>query len=170
MSYDWRGRLQPHTNLDAVYGDKNIYTTPRDLLLWDRALRSDNLFAEATLTEAYTPYSNEKPGIRNYGLGWRMNCYPNGNKMIFHNGWWHGNNAAFIRLLKDSATIIVTGNKQNRNIYHARDLTRIFGEYIGEEEEEESANTKLTTDSTQKKSLPPAAEKKHSRKQKRKGR
>jgi CubicO group peptidase (beta-lactamase class C family) len=156
MSYDWRGRLQPHTNLDAVYGDKNIYTTPRDLLLWDKALRGGKLFSQATLDAAYTPYSNERPGIRNYGLGWRMNCYPNGNKMIFHNGWWHGNNAAFVRLLQDSATIIVLGNKQCRNIYYARDLTGIFGEYIGGEEEEEANGNKPTVDTATKAKTAPA--------------
>ena len=72
-SFDWRGREIPDNFLDDVYGDKNIYSTPRDLLIWDRAL-SDTVFLTAKSLElAYTPYSNEKPGIKNYGLGWRMN-------------------------------------------------------------------------------------------------
>jgi len=138
-SYDWRGRIMPFNFLDAVYGDKNIYTTPRDLLNWDRALSSGKLFTEKTLEAAFTPYSNEKPGVRNYGLGWRMNVYPDGKKMIYHNGWWHGNNAAFIRLIKDSATIIVVGNKFNRGIYHAKDIAGLFSEYGTSEEEDEGA-------------------------------
>ena len=137
MSYDYKGKLIPFNFLDYVYGDKNIYSTPRDLLIWDRALTEGNLFNKKTLEEAYTPYSNEKPGIRNYGLGWRMNNYPSGKKMIYHNGWWHGNNAAFIRLIQDSATIIVLGNKYNRGVYHAKDLSSLFGNYFGAGEEDE---------------------------------
>ncbi len=145
-SYDWRGRIMPFNFLDAVYGDKNIYTTPNDLLIWDRALSSGKIFSEKTLQEAFAPYSNEKPGIRNYGLGWRMNLYPNGKKMIYHNGWWHGNNASFIRLIEDSATIIVVANKFNRGVYHAKDMAGLFGDYGGpmEEEEESLANAKPT--------------------------
>lgn len=143
LSYDYRGRAIPMNFLDKVYGDKNVYSTPRDLLTWDQALTSGNIFSQKTLTEAYTPYSNEKPGIRNYGLGWRMNNFPNGTKMIYHNGWWHGNNAAFIRLLADSATIIVLGNKENHGIYHAKDLIGTFGNYLGDGGEDEQEAAKI---------------------------
>ena len=67
---------------------------------------------------AYGPCSFEKPGIKNYGLGWRMLCYPNGDKIIYHNGWWHGNNTSFYRFIKDNMTIVVLGNKYNTGIYH----------------------------------------------------
>jgi CubicO group peptidase (beta-lactamase class C family) len=144
LSYDWRGRLISLNYLDAVYGDKNIYTTPQDLLIWDRALSGNKIFTAETLAQAYTPYSNEKPGIKNYGLGWRMNIYPDGKKMIFHNGWWHGSNATFIRLLKENATIIVIGNKFTRNIYHAKILCNLFGDYYTPEEDEENDNAKPT--------------------------
>ncbi|HQW93704.1 MAG TPA: serine hydrolase domain-containing protein, partial [Ferruginibacter sp.] len=78
-SYNWRGGLEPFNYLDQVYGDKNIYSTPRDLLIWDQALSGNGLFTNETLEQGYTPYSNERPGIRNYGLGWRMNIIPDGN-------------------------------------------------------------------------------------------
>ena len=129
-SFDWRGREIPDNFLDDVYGDKNIYSTPRDLLIWDRAL-SDTVFLTAKSLElAYTPYSNEKPGIKNYGLGWRMNNYEDGKKIIFHNGWWHGNNAAFIRVLKDDATIILISNRYARAVYKAKNLVNIFDRYF----------------------------------------
>ncbi len=153
-SYDWRGKPEKFDFLDLVYGDKNIYTTPRDLLTWDRALSGNMLFTNETLEQAYTPYSNEKRGIRNYGLGWRMYIYPTGKKIIYHNGWWHGNNASFIRLLDDSATIIVISNKFTRYVYHARDLVSCMGDYYdpGDEEETESLKTNGSTqNSTSKK-------------------
>ena len=141
-SYNWRGTLETFNFLDQVYGDKNIYTTPRDLLTWDRALTSDLIFTPETLDQAYAPYSNEKPGQHNYGLGWRMNIFPDGNKVIYHNGWWHGSNACFTRLLKEKATIIVIGNKFTRSVYHAKVLTSVFGDYYLPEEEEENNASK----------------------------
>lgn len=146
-SYDWRGQMIPLNFLDLVYGDKNVYATAEDLLLWDRALRTNLIFKPETLAEAYKPYSNEKPGVRNYGLGWRMNIYPNGKKMIYHNGWWHGYNASFIRLIDEDATIIVLGNKYTKVVYKAKSLAPVFGaHYIAGEEEEGEATAK--SDST----------------------
>lgn len=143
LSYDWKGRLMPFGFLDAVYGDKNIYTTVRDLLTWDRFLSSGKVFTPQTLDEAYAPYSNEKPGTKNYGLGWRLNIFPDGKKIIYHNGWWHGSNCSFIRLLKDSVTIIVIGNKFTRAVYHSKILVNLFGDYYTPEEEEESDAMKI---------------------------
>ncbi len=146
-SFDWRGREIPDNFLDDVYGDKNIYSTPRDLLIWDRAL-SDTVFLTAKSLElAYTPYSNEKPGIKNYGLGWRMNNYEDGKKIIFHNGWWHGNNAAFIRVLKDDATIILISNRYARAVYKAKNLVNIFDRYFDTDTEDvENAVPATTTE------------------------
>ena len=126
-SYDWRGQIIPLNYLDKVYGDKNIYSTVEDLLKWDRILSTNLLFTKETLKQAYTPYSNERDGIKNYGLGWRMNIYSDSNKIIFHNGWWHGNNAVFIRMIKEDATIILLGNRYNRGIYKAKNMITIFG-------------------------------------------
>lgn len=134
-SYDYRGRQEAFTFLDCGIGDKNIYSTPEDLLKWDQALYTNQLFSQKTLEEAFTPYSNEKPGIRNYGYGWRMNVYPDGKKIIYHNGWWHGNNAVFIRMIQDSATIIVLGNKYNRNIYEAKEMEKFFDSTYSPESE-----------------------------------
>lgn len=130
-SYNWRRQKEPFTFLDAVYGDKNIYSTPRDMLKWDIGLSSGLLFKPATLEAAYTGYSNEKPGVKNYGLGWRLYLYPDQKKIIYHNGWWHGNNTVFTRLVQDSATVIILGNKYNRRIYDAKKLFTAFGNYEG---------------------------------------
>ena len=146
-SFDWRGREIPDNFLEDVYGDKNIYSTPRDLLIWDRALSDTVFLTEKSLELAYTPYSNEKPGIKNYGLGWRMNNYEDGKKIIFHNGWWHGNNAAFIRVLKDDATIILISNRYARAVYKAKNLVNIFDRYFDTDTEDvENAVPATTTE------------------------
>jgi CubicO group peptidase (beta-lactamase class C family) len=123
---------------DGPYGDKNIYSTPRDLLLWDRALNETRFLNPQILDSAYTPYSNEKPGIHNYGLGWRMLNYPTGKKIIYHNGHWHGFNSAFSRIPDAKATIIIISNKYNQGVYSAaKKLYDVFGNYDGKSEEGE---------------------------------
>jgi CubicO group peptidase (beta-lactamase class C family) len=102
---------------DGVYGDKGIYSTPQDMYRWDQSFYQNRLLDNETMELAYGPCSFEKPGIKNYGLGWRMLCYPDGYKVIYHNGWWHGNNTCFYRFIKDNFTIIVLGNKYNKGIY-----------------------------------------------------
>jgi CubicO group peptidase (beta-lactamase class C family) len=137
-TFDWKGREIIDNNQDQTYGDKNIYSTPRDLLKWDRALTHNVFLSAPTQATAYAPYSNEKPGIKNYGYGWRMNIYGEEKKIIFHNGWWHGNNATFIRLLKEDATIIVVSNRFSRQVYGAKLLVNVFGNYfdpVGEDTE-----------------------------------
>lgn len=136
QSFDWKGRRIYDTQLDAIYGDKNIYSTAQDLLKWDRVLADSVFLSPQTLAAAYTPNSNEKPGVKNYGLGWRMNIYDDGKKIIFHNGWWHGNNATFIRLVKDDVTIIALSNRFARSTYHSKILVNIFGDYFKDETED----------------------------------
>ncbi len=154
-TYDWRGIETPMNFLDEVYGDKNIYSTPENLLLWDKFLRSNILFTPKTLEEAYTPYSHEKPGIRNYGLGWRMNVYPTGQKMIYHNGWWHGNNASFIRLINENVTIIVVGNRFCSNVYKSKYLAAIFNSNMtGSEEESETTTDGIKRSDSNERKLP----------------
>lgn len=128
-SYKFNNRKEPMMFLDAVYGDKNIYSTPRDMMKWDWALSNNQLFSEKTLEEAFRGYSYERRGTRNYGLGWRLVEMPTGKKIIYHNGWWHGNNTVFSRLPADSTAIIVLGNKFNRSIYQAKKIAGIFKGY-----------------------------------------
>jgi CubicO group peptidase (beta-lactamase class C family) len=128
-SYRMSGRLYPMEYLDMVYGDKNIYSTPEDMLKWDAALRGHIMYKQSTLDSAYTPYSLEKPGKRNYGLGWRMIVYPGGKKLIYHNGWWHGNRTVFIRMMEENATIIALCNNDNKRVYASKKLCDVFGNY-----------------------------------------
>ncbi|WP_082037999.1 serine hydrolase domain-containing protein [Flavihumibacter solisilvae] len=128
-SYEWNNRKYGLEFMDLVYGDKNIYSTVRDMLKWDQALYNGQLFKDSTLAAAFTGYSYEKAGKRNYGLGWRLSEIENGKKIVYHNGWWHGNNTVFIRLPEEKATIILLGNKYNRNIYRAKQLCDLFGDY-----------------------------------------
>lgn len=138
MSFQPNNALWSLDFSDGPYGDKNIYSTPRDLLLWDRALNEGKVLKQQTLDSAYTPYSHEKPGIHNYGLGWRLLNYPTGKNIIYHNGHWHGFNSAFSRLPDEKATIIIISNRYNQGVYSAaKKLYEVFGTYNGNPEEGE---------------------------------
>ncbi|WP_298223595.1 serine hydrolase domain-containing protein [Flavobacterium sp.] len=115
--------------LDAVYGDKNIYSTPRDLLKFDMARKAPTFLKPKLCCQIYKGYSNEHKGTKNYGLGMRMIEWETGQKYYFHNGWWHGNMSSYITLTKENVTIIAITNKSNKNVYSVRKLAPVFGDY-----------------------------------------
>jgi CubicO group peptidase (beta-lactamase class C family) len=122
--------------LDAVYGDKNIYSTPRDLLKFDRARNSRTFLEPKLLSQVYKGYSNEREGKKNYGLGIRMINWETGQNFYFHNGWWHGNTSAYVTLQKEQVTMIALSNKFTRQTYNIRKLSKLFGDYPFETDDE----------------------------------
>lgn len=142
-SFQYNGAYWANDMMEGTAGDKNIYSTPRDLLKWDQALYTNQFLSHTTIDSAFQPNSNERPSLHNYGLGWRMLNFPNGKKVVYHFGRWHGFNAAFARLIDEKVTIVILGNKYNSNIYRvARQAYDIFGDYDqnGGNDEEEGDN------------------------------
>jgi CubicO group peptidase (beta-lactamase class C family) len=130
--------LTPFNFLDGVLGDKGIYSTTEDLYRFERAMAENRLLKAETLEEAYKGGSNEKKGARNYGFGWRLTDQPDGSKIIYHNGWWHGYNSVFMRRPKDQTTVIVLTNKYNTNTYHVKGVWEILdGKGVNVEEKPE---------------------------------
>ncbi|MGC4130275.1 MAG: serine hydrolase domain-containing protein [Bergeyella sp.] len=134
-SFYFRGnRLYPYDRLDLIYGDKNVYTTPRDLLNFSKAMFSKVFLKPELMQMVFAPYSNEKAGVNNYGLGFRMKIFDNGEKLTYHNGWWHGSNTVFAHLLKSKVTIIALGNKYSNRVYSALALSALFENFPYETE------------------------------------
>ncbi|KMQ66854.1 beta-lactamase [Chryseobacterium angstadtii] len=119
-------RLYPLDRLDLIYGDKNVYTTPRDLYNFSKAMFSKDFLKPDLMQMVFTPYSNEKAGMNNYGLGFRMKIFDNGEKLTYHNGWWHGTNSVFAHLLKSKVTIVAIGNRYSNKVYTALALSGLF--------------------------------------------
>lgn len=122
-------RLYPLDRLDLIYGDKNVYTTPRDLYNFSKAMFSKDFLKPELMEMVFTPYSNEKAGMNNYGLGFRMKVFDNGEKLTYHNGWWHGTNSVFAHLLKSKVTIVAIGNKYSNRVYTALALSGLFEDF-----------------------------------------
>ena len=120
-SKSYRGTtIFPWDQFDDLYGDKNIYSTPRDLVKFDMGTYSPEFIKPELIQEAYFGYSTihvAKP-IKDYGLGMRMRFLPpNNEKIIYHNGWWHGNNTSFVPVKKDTITVVCLGNKYSNRPY-----------------------------------------------------
>jgi CubicO group peptidase (beta-lactamase class C family) len=124
----YNARMVPYKieKYDCIYGDKNIYSTARDMYLWDKALTEGSYVKQSTLEMAYQPQSPINKYHHNYGLGWRILAKPNEERLVYHNGWWHGNNTVFTRLISESATIIILGNKFNKSIYKGKEIASVF--------------------------------------------
>jgi len=134
-SFYQRGpRVYPYDRLDLIYGDKNVYTTPRDLLNFSKAMFAKNFLREDLYKMVFEPYSNERPGINNYGLGFRMKVFNENEKLTYHNGWWHGTNSVFGHLLKSNVTIIAIGNKYSSRVYTSLALSGLFENFPYETE------------------------------------
>ncbi|MFC6267174.1 serine hydrolase domain-containing protein [Frigoriflavimonas asaccharolytica] len=126
-SFYQRGpKVYPYDRLDLIYGDKNVYTTPRDLLNFSIALYSKDFLREDLKAMIFEPFSNEKAGVNNYGIGFRMKIFDENSKLTYHNGWWHGTNSVFAHLLDSKVTIIAIGNKFSRRVYSALSLSALF--------------------------------------------
>ena len=134
-SFYQRGpRVYPYDRLDLIYGDKNVYTTPRDLLNFSKAMFAENFLREDLKKMIFEPYSNERPGVNNYGLGFRMKVFNENEKLTYHNGWWHGTNSVFGHLLKSKVTIIAIGNKYSSRVYTSLALSGLFENFPFETE------------------------------------
>lgn len=129
QSYKGNKIKYPYTHLDDIYGDKNIYSTPRDLLKFDMATYNPSFLNKTLLAEVFKGYSYESRGIRNYGLGIRMLEWKDGKKLFYHNGWWHGNTSAYIKLKDEKVTLICISNKFTRSTYRLKVLSSLFGDY-----------------------------------------
>jgi len=131
-SYKANGGIWMPDFSDGPYGDKNIYSTCRDLLKWDQALYDGRIIRQDLLDSAFKGYSFEKPGVKNYGLGWHLLLLPNNKKVVYHNGKWHGFTSAFARLTDEHVTIIMTSNKYNMAVYSmSKKMYNLFGPYDG---------------------------------------
>lgn len=131
QSQTYKGNYHKHelNHLETVYGDKNIYATPRDLLKFQQAVASKNYLSPKLIKEVFKGYSYERKGTRNYGLGIRMMEWSDGKQLFYHNGWWHGNTSSYVDLRDENVVIIALSNKYTTMTYKSFYLATLFGDY-----------------------------------------
>jgi CubicO group peptidase (beta-lactamase class C family) len=91
-------------------GPGRISSTASDLLKWDRALYSEKIISQATLKEAFTPYTLSNDSISNYGFGWTIEEGADEQKIVWHDGDNPGYKTIIIRFLDEDKTIIMLCN------------------------------------------------------------
>ncbi|MCW4467965.1 beta-lactamase family protein [Flavobacterium sp. MFBS3-15] len=138
LSYKGNGVLYGFDFLDDVYGDKNIYSTPRDLLKFDLATYSDKFIDPKLKKQVFQGYSYEHKGVKNYGLGIRLHEWETGEKVFYHNGWWHGNTSSYVTLKQDTVTMIALSNKFSYKPYKTWKLSPLFGKYPIKEDKDDA--------------------------------
>ncbi len=127
-SYSATWKKKDKDNFDDVVGDKGIYSTVTDLYKWYDGLVHYKILSQSTLDTAWVPRSKEKKGVKNYGYGFRMMCYNDSSKVVYHNGWWNSYNSLFYINPKLDYVVIVLGNKYNGDIYNIKSVKEIMNE------------------------------------------
>lgn len=113
--------------LDGPVGDKGIYSTLHDLVLYDKALKNGRLLKKESLDSAYKGHNKAINGHFNYGYGWRMFDGENGRKVVYHTGWWHGFRHIYVRDFQKNIVVIFLGNLTNGSLMHLDDLYKHLG-------------------------------------------
>ena len=108
--------------LDGPVGDKGIYSTLHDLVLYDKYLKDERLLTQKSLDSAYVGRNKPVNGHFNYGYGWRMFDGEGMDKVVYHTGWWHGFRHIYIRDLDKDIVVIFLGNLTNGSLMHLDDL------------------------------------------------
>lgn len=121
----------PHGNdrLDGVFGDKGAYSTVEDMFRFDRALQPGVVLKPETLRLAFTN-SIKGSKSKGYGLGFRLRPGPDDEKIVFHNGWWHGYRTAFHRRELDNSCVIILSNRLDAIVYaKPNDIFKILDKF-----------------------------------------
>ncbi len=95
--------------LDYVWGDKGVFSTVKDLAIWDQALYNNKLLPKETMEEAYAYALKNDGSPIDYGYGFRLDTFQN-EKLVYHNGWWHGFKTTFRRYPQKQTTLIILNN------------------------------------------------------------
>jgi CubicO group peptidase (beta-lactamase class C family) len=96
----------------AVLGDGGIYSSVRDLTMWDHALRKGSLLESETWKLAFTPATaTDDPNTR-YGFGWRISDH-RGHRTLWHSGETRGFRNVLIRFPDDRLTVVVLTNRND---------------------------------------------------------
>ena len=94
-------------NIDGVFGDGNMYSSAVDLQKWSQGIYNNSLVSEATIQEAFTPFTLNSGEKSYYGFGWGLE--KDGNK-VSHTGGWVGFLTWIRRDLEEPAEIILLTN------------------------------------------------------------
>ena len=98
--------VSPTLNTTA---DGALYFSVRDLIAWDKGLRSGAILSPSSWEQVYDPVKLNSGNRYPYGFGWSVDTI-NGQLRLHHGGAWQGFETYISRYLGDDLTIIVLAN------------------------------------------------------------
>jgi CubicO group peptidase (beta-lactamase class C family) len=114
-----------HADLSFPLGAYGLYSTTKDLLLWDQALQSSKLLNKELVEKMFTP------NLGSYACGWMVSEML-GRKCVHHFGDISGFSCDFLRFVDDQVTIIFLSNMNVTPVTH---MTREIAKLIFEKNE-----------------------------------
>lgn len=103
------------SSTSAVLGDGGIYSSIKDMYLWDQALYTEKLVTRAMLDSAFTPAELTTGERTSYGFGWFVKEYA-GHRRIYHSGSTCGFRTAIHRYPEDRFTVIILTNRRTVDV------------------------------------------------------
>lgn len=99
-----------YLDMSIPYAAGSMYSTVRDLSLWDNALYTESLLSKNSINKMFKVSKH-----RNYAYGWEVNEIPTselGKKItsINHGGGINGFNSSITRILQDKFLIVILNN------------------------------------------------------------
>lgn len=115
------------SNTSAVWGDGGIYSSVKDILLWDNILYTEKLISQKTLKEIYTNYIKTDRENTGYGFGWYIDSYK-GIKRFYHTGETCGFRTVFQRYPEKHVSIVVLANNRDTEVMNI--ANKIIEKYL----------------------------------------
>jgi CubicO group peptidase (beta-lactamase class C family) len=99
------------SSTSAVLGDGGVYSSIRDLALWDRALDDATLVSREMEAEAWTPATLTNGTATRYGFGWFVDR-EDGTLRLSHHGETSGFTNFILKYPERRLTVIVLTNRR----------------------------------------------------------
>jgi CubicO group peptidase (beta-lactamase class C family) len=110
--------------LDGIEGDGIVNSTTGELFKWNEALYTEQLVADSTLAEAFTPVGLSDGSTYPYGFGWFLRTDSTLGHIVSHTGGWPGYGTLIVRYIDRKDCLIILTNNDG----YAR---RLISEEIG---------------------------------------
>jgi len=122
----------PYLNIDNIFASGQMYSTAKDLYLFDQALYSNQLLAPQFRAKLFTPYHHYSKGDYSIGYDWELGKLAlaessEGAAYAQHMGGLNGFNTLFCRLIEDKHLIVLLGNLDSAPLLEMRqEITNIL--------------------------------------------
>jgi CubicO group peptidase (beta-lactamase class C family) len=111
-------KIYTDRNLGGTYGDNNVITTLKDMVLFDNALKSNKLLSQNMTKQMYQPVKLSNGdffltgGNKTYTLGWNVNEKNFAGQFVaWHDGSLVGHTTIYFKNFTDDVTYIMYENK-----------------------------------------------------------